>query len=413
MPSLDSDFERSKTTVPGAFSQPSTIHVTPHIIDGGACWPKEVRATADVFTKDDRIPEYVRNLRRFFASFNLPQGETVHLELPNPGCPLLRSLIPICFATSSLMSDINLHSSALKTQVIVPFIASIFRALMWPDSRVVTNDLFARPIDPCCFDDPNAAFQSPYMVADALLLLTIPWEVEEKTSRKPSSQSPADSVEEDLTPSLDESLHSSSLMSTEAPSDDGQPPAYTQILSARSPGHVEIPFFCVASPSTIYTLVASAILQRRAVGIKDPAIGIAHDPFTSVVRIVFGWCEPLEDTCVNVHVAHCANAYVAPSGTCKAIMPNERRAHAMFDLRDPVEALEFALAVTSLCEDAACLVERAKSELELAQFLPVDDPIHRWRLADAGRDAEAHAASPEYLEWRMEAWLRTVCTSSA
>ncbi|KAI5829647.1 hypothetical protein K523DRAFT_273988 [Schizophyllum commune Tattone D] len=412
MPVLNRDTERLGMGVFSTFPQPSTIGVIPHIVEDAAPWPAEVQAIADAFTKEDVLPDYVRKLRRFFSSYPMPPDGTVHLELPDPGHPLLRRLIPLCFATSSLYNDTNLRFSGMSARVAVPFISSLLRALDWPESRVAVDEAFARPIDPCCFDDPNAPFQPPYMVADALLLLSAPWAPQALAESEVGSH---DYSSHDGSPSaVDEEscVTRSSTYSQESSHVDG-PPAYTQLLSAPSFDQVEVPFICVASSATLYILMASAILQRRALGIREPVVGLALDPNSSLARIALGWYEPVHDSCVDIHVAHCSDAFLSSSDTSKPSgskrpTREDRRARGLYDLREPLEALELALAVSSLYEFAVDVLDCAKIGLEAARMISPRDSAARWRLVDAGRDTEVHVATPGYLKLRMYDWLRAV-----
>ncbi|KAL1748274.1 hypothetical protein HDZ31DRAFT_30015 [Schizophyllum fasciatum] len=409
MPALKSDAPRPAIGAFSAFPQPSTIGVTPHIVDETASWPIEVKSIASAFTREDALPNYVRKLRRFFASYPLPPDGTVHLELPDPGCPLLRRLIPVCFASSALYNDASLRFSGLSSRVAVPYLASLFRALQWPDSRIAVDELFARPIDPCCFDDPNAAFQPPYMVADCLLLLSVPW-VQENATPGSECASQECSTEEGLPSAADGASYrtSSSEYSQESSLIDGPPP-YTHLLSLSASDQVEIPFVCVSSAPSLYILMASAILQRRALGIRIPVIGIALDTNSSTARIALGWYEPSRESCVSIHVAHCSDAFAASSDAsargAKQPTREERRARGVFDLREPLEALELALVVASLHEYALDLLNCAKIGLDTTASVGFDDPAARWRLVDAGRDTDMHVATPEYLKSRMYEWL--------
>lgn len=76
---------------------------------------------------------------------------------------------------------------------------------------------------------------------------------------------------------------------------------FPHLVQIHQPEHVEIPIICVGTALSIYTLMASAVLQRREFGILDPVIGIASAPGTraTAVHVMFGWVEPFGDNCVS------------------------------------------------------------------------------------------------------------------
>ncbi|KAL1705981.1 hypothetical protein EV121DRAFT_289836 [Schizophyllum commune] len=53
--------------------------------------------------------------------------------------------------------------------------------------------------------------------------------------------------------------------------------------------NVALALACVARQEEIYSVMSSALMQRRVFGIMGPLLGLALEPLSWIVRVVFGW----------------------------------------------------------------------------------------------------------------------------
>ncbi|KAL1661053.1 hypothetical protein GGF50DRAFT_90888 [Schizophyllum commune] len=156
--------------------------------------------------------------------------------------------------------------------------------------------------------------------------------------------------------------------------------------------------------SSIYTLMASAILQRRELGVSDPVIGIALETGTSRVHVMFGWFESSGNNCVSVNVAH-GSTDTAPSSS----LDRDYRAHAIFNLQDSAELTQIGLAIAYLPSHLKLLSGALDGVLAEHVTYPEIQPSC-WRLADARRLCNPNEAT-EGLMKRVEKWRN--CVSEA
>lgn len=61
------------------------------------------------------------------------------------------------------------------------------------------------------------------------------------------------------------------------------------ILLPHADSNVALALACVARHEEIYSVMFSALMQRRVFGIMDPLLGLALEPLSWTVRVVFGW----------------------------------------------------------------------------------------------------------------------------
>ncbi|KAL1676756.1 hypothetical protein EV122DRAFT_215592 [Schizophyllum commune] len=79
-------------------------------------------------------------------------------------------------------------------------------------------------------------------------------------------------------------------------------------------GSVPLALLCVAPRDEIYSAMSSALLQRRALGIVTPLIGLAFND--SVVHLILGWYTASQGhrACCDIHLAHGATDHTANHG---------------------------------------------------------------------------------------------------
>ncbi|TRM69157.1 hypothetical protein BD626DRAFT_6767 [Schizophyllum amplum] len=170
--------------------------------------------------------------------------------------------------------------------------------------------------------------------------------------------------------------------------------AHTQLLFHARDDFIDLGLLCVASPEKMPYAMSSALLQRRAVGVMDPMVGIVFGKYSTRIRLVLGWTSvPADIDCVEVHIAYGDHS----SLPCRAL--------AAFDVRKPAEALELAYCLSALREHTAAMVQRAQEGLSSA----LARNLLRWRLDMAGRQH----ADPDLpaLRTRVEAWRGAVACS--
>ncbi|KAL1721287.1 hypothetical protein EV715DRAFT_288427 [Schizophyllum commune] len=79
-----------------------------------------------------------------------------------------------------------------------------------------------------------------------------------------------------------------------------------QLLLPRYPSDcVPVAVFCIATHDEIYGIVASALMQRHALGIDTPLLSLSFSPEAWKVQLVIGWPSTRTDhDCVDLHIAH-------------------------------------------------------------------------------------------------------------
>ncbi|KAL1754823.1 hypothetical protein FB107DRAFT_291390 [Schizophyllum commune] len=133
----------------------------------------------------------------------------------------------------------------------------------------------------------------------------------------------------------DEESHCSPV----ATADAHVPYLHARLLSAdRSPTSVPVCLVCVALEDEIYSVMSSALMQRRAFGIGLPLIGFVVSPSTPRAQLVIGWLEDHPShTCVQAHIAH------APSSNDGSFLTR-----GIFDASEPRSTWKLVLFLLAL-----------------------------------------------------------------
>ncbi|KAL1747800.1 hypothetical protein HDZ31DRAFT_60974 [Schizophyllum fasciatum] len=488
------------------FDQPATIHVYEHDIHDADDWPDQVRGLVDVL---------LRGNDSAFTGASCPSPENlcdldVETALPHLEKHVARELASAALQMSAGLAMMERRGQPQASGAVTwPYVCKLFAAL-WPGVELNAGALFALPIDPGQFDDPNARFMPPYMRADAILTrrLAIP-EADPGSPPAPSGEEAMplsdaqsqggerDAMETSLrdacSPKMDcksangsgggvaregsitrsaggeiaqaseDSYVSSYESSGDSPAvaaslkgtgdypdecydeqsdaiivddafesvsraksdeydafampvDDAYAPdeqlmyedsslcfgeersplPHLHLLLDTDDAFLDFAFICAASPAKLYHTMASALLQRHAIGIVDPMVGIVFDT-NSRLRLAFGWTEVQAGSDrVQVHVACSASA---GQTSCRL---------ATFDMHEPAEALRLAHFLALLREPLDRTVQQAETLLPSALVRPP----RRWRLDLAGR---AHSdPDTATLRDQIEAWRGAVpCGSSS
>ena len=76
--------------------------------------------------------------------------------------------------------------------------------------------------------------------------------------------------------------------------DELDPISHAHLLVPRRSRINDIPFpiVCIAPPDEIYELLASAVFQRRLLGVDQPVLGFTFDPMKCYLQIVVAWLAP-------------------------------------------------------------------------------------------------------------------------
>ncbi|TFK47131.1 hypothetical protein OE88DRAFT_818527 [Heliocybe sulcata] len=169
---------------------------------------------------------------------------------------------------------------------------------------------------------------------------------------------------------------------------------HVQLLAHAEESFIDMAMLCASSPTKLYCTMASAVLQRRALGLTDAMVGVVCDPGSPCLRLALGWTTDCPDIgCLEVHVA-CGAAAAEP---CRGL--------GIFDLRKPEEALRMGYCLAMLRDntrEAARLTE---------EHLPstLTGPQLCWRLDLAGR-GHSDPDRPS-LQDRINAWCTAVACS--
>ncbi|KAH7885684.1 hypothetical protein F5I97DRAFT_1874334 [Phlebopus sp. FC_14] len=154
----------------------------------------------------------------------------------------------------------------------------------------------------------------------------------------------------------------------------------------RSPA---IPIVCMAEYGTIFSLLKSAVYQRRVWGICEPVVGLAFEPAKPVVQVVFAWADELENNGFPVvHIAMCSphHAPNVPFG--------------LFDASDTRSAVDLSRYLVNLSGHVSRVRSAASSNVEqtLASVLAKD--TLDWRFDFVGPSV------PLGDENNKSAWIR-------
>lgn len=91
---------------------------------------------------------------------------------------------------------------------------------------------------------------------------------------------------------------------------DVDPPIrHMQLLLHTVDSFLDMSLLCVASPTKLYYTMASALLQRRAIGVVDPIVGIVFEPGSPCLRLALGW------TVVSVDIG-CVSSFLLSDARC-------------------------------------------------------------------------------------------------
>ncbi|EPQ57658.1 hypothetical protein GLOTRDRAFT_137917 [Gloeophyllum trabeum ATCC 11539] len=131
------------------------------------------------------------------------------------------------------------------------------------------------------------------------------------------------------------------------------------LLASASPSDkVLLPFLCMSDGNRIFDLLASAVYQRSACGIKGPLIGLTFDHGAPTVQLAIAWLEDydtLDGSLPPVHVAFEDPCGLPPSLT-------------LFNLCDPTGALRLASFLMSLPDITEYPQHHVSDKLEAPEF---------------------------------------------
>ncbi|KIY73241.1 hypothetical protein CYLTODRAFT_256956 [Cylindrobasidium torrendii FP15055 ss-10] len=334
-----------------------------------------------------------------------------------------------------------------KTLAVYPFITDLVYNT-WKDYRRCLNMAFCLPVDPCCISSPVDRFHKPYSRVDAMVTteISIPpqWPAidvsptssswvrlsssdgdggsgSERTSTEHSgdrdSDNSAHTTDDDesdwvMGSSGDESVrmdgrsqeeeadaNEASQTESEEEYDSGLLHntvfQHLHLVVPQSKGILDFALFCIATPSNAFHVMASSLLQRRALGVVRTLPILVFDTYTTSVQLVFGWTTTADGgSCVDIHVAR------ATAATGSTANPT-----GIFDLASPLEARSFARSLSRLCSATALAAHEATNSVkDILANQPGD--ILQWRLDCAGHSEQDPSGTK--LRDRVECWLSAV-----
>ncbi|KAI0655229.1 hypothetical protein C8Q70DRAFT_1022603 [Cubamyces menziesii] len=287
-----------------------------------------------------------------------------------------------------------------RTTIIGPFVMDVLKEVI-PESEAHFDPLYARAIYPCQASMPAARWLLPHY-GHATSILTYPISLPGENSSSALSRSLDGNPLNDQQGSADDepgsasqygkegneltSLTYGSFCSSGALFDRYRRPLGNAHLLSRhgySRDHALLAILCVATEDEIYDLLCSALMQRRAFGIRDVVIGFTFSPQRSHIQLVVGWLEDsASHACVQVHVAH-----------ARPPRDGEQPAHALgiFDLSRLPSSQALALFLISICSHLLASADAASR-----QVADVDCPLRNadsgtWRI-DLLHEVERNAA---------------------
>ncbi|KAH7885681.1 hypothetical protein F5I97DRAFT_1874317 [Phlebopus sp. FC_14] len=134
-----------------------------------------------------------------------------------------------------------------------------------------------------------------------------------------------------------------------------------------------IPIVCMAEYGTIFSLLKSAVYQRRVWGICEPVAGLAFEPANPVVQVVFAWADELENNGFPVvHIAMCS-----PHHT-----PNVP--FGLFDASDARSAVELSRYLVNLSGHVSRVRSAASSNVEKTVASVLGKDTLDWRFDFVG-----------------------------
>uniref|UniRef100_D8PTW8 Uncharacterized protein n=1 Tax=Schizophyllum commune (strain H4-8 / FGSC 9210) TaxID=578458 RepID=D8PTW8_SCHCM len=142
------------------------------------------------------------------------------------------------------------------------------------------------------------------------------------------------------------------------------PNLHAHLLSANHfPTSVPLCLVCVAAEDEIYSVMSSALMQRRAFGLEHPLIGFVVSPSTPRAQLIIGWLEGHPShPCIHAHVAH------APSTTDSSSLT-----HGIFDaseLRSTWQLMLFLLGLRQKIDMAEDRHRRSALNMDSYQQSP-------------------------------------------
>ncbi|KAF8075837.1 hypothetical protein FPV67DRAFT_385212 [Lyophyllum atratum] len=143
---------------------------------------------------------------------------------------------------------------------------------------------------------------------------------------------------------------------------------------------------CLALESEIYSVMSSALFQRRAWGILGPMMGVVFDRMGTTVRIVLGWLEETNDLCGSiVHVLH--------------------EATGAYDLSHPEAAINFAILIGG--EARRFALDRSRASQHYPQLLQdlSERSLKLWRVDQQGLASKFKHAEEVPAGSRFQRWL--------
>ncbi|KAI5833064.1 hypothetical protein K523DRAFT_266356 [Schizophyllum commune Tattone D] len=180
-----------------------------------------------------------------------------------------------------------------------------------------------------------------------------------------------------------------------ATADAHVPYLHARLLSAdRSPTSVPVCLVCVALEDEIYSVMSSALMQRRAFGIGLPLIGFVVSPSTPRAQLVIGWLEDHPThPCVQVHIAH------APSSNDGSSLTR-----GIFDASEPRSTWKLVLFLLALRQNIDTCIRIACNNAVNVREAPTSENNGCWRI-DNTRKAERAATYGLDYDQRVHRWL--------
>ncbi|KAI5894418.1 uncharacterized protein SCHCODRAFT_02667425 [Schizophyllum commune H4-8] len=265
-------------------------------------------------------------------------------------------------------------------------------ALSSPGSFAHFDTAYACAVHPLDASSPGVHLLPRHRIAT--MLLTAPIDIREKRQKR-ENLSEKDVLDSNLP--LDNNddtaeLHSGlDMLGYPADSIDD---AHIMLLPHED-SNVALALACVARQEEIYSVMSSAIMQRRVFGITDALSGLALEPLSWTVRVVFGWIsEGDEADDFEVCFAH------APAHA--SAQDHEVGA---FDVADHRSASALARFLALQAESHRRVVATARAQIALSREMVTRTGQRIWRVDSARKSAlvagdDAQAKIERIIEWR-------------
>lgn len=364
-----------------------------HPVDSAAQWPPEATSVSNALKAP--LPDWVfygphpfmsKHCRPLAAELKAQRplvrtGRSASCSLEDSSSNVLRLSFDLALcATALLRSSIQVEpempqDAISKTPIIAHFLRNLI-SIYAPDALSFYEAEYVLPRHPMYQSNPLRKFMPKTAIA-SLIVCSAAIEMPDDRSVCSTSTDSQDGTG----PSLDDlSDHASSPLSASSgrlrrkneaadwlarhlhdeeseESDESEddtttvacdPALNRHLLACASPRDtVHVPFLCLCEGDGIFGVLASALYQRLACGIKTPIVGLTYHYGSPVLRVLVAWigeCDAPDDSLPPVHIAYEDNS-------------GHPLSFGVFDLHHPVGSLRLASFVLALRDHMACLPE--------------------------------------------------------